>query len=65
MQPHMEIPATLEACGVPVTDLAGASIASESKSSLLHLQASRLVRLYAINASMAETIAPFVFQEAP
>lgn len=65
MQPHMEDPATLAASGAPNTDLAGASIASESKSSLLDLQASRLVRLYAINASMAETIAPFVFREAP
>ena len=30
----------------------------------LRLQASRLVRLYAINAAMAETIAPLVFLEA-
>ena len=29
--------------------------------SLLHLQASRLVRLYAINAPMAEALAPMVF----
>jgi hypothetical protein len=28
------------------------------------LQASRLVRLYAVNAAMAETIAPLVFLEA-
>ena len=33
-------------------------------SSLLTLQASRLVRLYAVNAAMAETIAPLVFLEA-
>lgn len=33
-------------------------------SSLLRLQAARLVRLYAVNASMAETIAPLVFLEA-
>jgi hypothetical protein len=63
MQPHMEDPATLAACGAPVTDLAGASICPEFKSSLLHLQASRLVRLYAVNSTMAETIAPLVFLE--
>jgi hypothetical protein len=28
-----------------------------------HLQASRLVRLYAVNAAMAEAIAPLVFLE--
>jgi hypothetical protein len=33
MQPHMENPATLAACGAPKTDLAGALITSESKSS--------------------------------
>lgn len=62
MQPHMEKPA----CGaraVPNSDLAGASINSEYKSSLIKLQASRLVRLYAVNAAMAETIAPLVFLE--
>ena len=32
--------------------------------SLLRLQASRLVRLYAVNAAMAEAIAPLVFVEA-
>jgi hypothetical protein len=32
--------------------------------SLLRLQASRLIRLYAVNASMAEAIAPLVFAEA-
>jgi hypothetical protein len=32
--------------------------------SLLHLQASRLIRLYAVNASMAEALAPLVFLEA-
>lgn len=32
--------------------------------SLLRLQASRLIRLYAVNASMAEAIAPLVFLEA-
>jgi hypothetical protein len=37
---------------------------SEPKASLLSLQASRLARLYAVNASMAETLAPLVFLEA-
>jgi hypothetical protein len=32
--------------------------------SLVRLQASRLVRLYAVNAAMAETLAPLVFLEA-
>jgi hypothetical protein len=32
--------------------------------SLIRLQASRLVRLYAVNASMAEALAPLVFVEA-
>ncbi len=31
--------------------------------SLLNLQASRLVRLYAVNAAMAEALAPLVFLE--
>lgn len=64
MQPHMETPA-LAARGAPNSDLAGASINSESiSSSLRRLQASRLARLYAVNAAMAETIAPLVFLEA-
>jgi hypothetical protein len=37
--------------------------AKESKASPLNLQVSRLVRLYAVNASMAEAIAPLVFLE--
>ena len=32
--------------------------------SLLRLQASRLIRLYAVNASMAEALAPLIFLEA-
>lgn len=32
--------------------------------SLHRLQASRLVRLYAVNAAMAEALAPLVFLEA-
>ena len=32
--------------------------------SLLRLQASRLVRLYAVNSAMAEALAPLVFVEA-
>jgi hypothetical protein len=31
----------------------------------LQLQVSRLARLYAVNAAMAETIAPLVFLEVP
>jgi hypothetical protein len=38
--------------------------ATESIAPLAILQASRLVRLYAVNASMAETLAPLVFLEA-
>lgn len=34
---------------------------SESKASPLNLQVSRLSRLYAVNTTMAETIAPLVF----
>jgi hypothetical protein len=63
MQPHMEDPATLAACGAPVTDLAGALINPEYATPHLRLQASRLVRLYAVNSAMAETIAPLVFLE--
>lgn len=64
MKPHKENPATLAACGAPNSDLAGASICSDSTSPLRRLQASRLVRLYAMNAAMAEAIAPLVFLEA-
>ncbi len=39
MKPHNGNPATPAACGAPKVDLAGASIASESKSSPLNLQA--------------------------
>jgi hypothetical protein len=63
MAPHMENPA-LAARGVPVVDIAAGKIVPESKASLLSLQASRLVRLHAVNASMAEAIAPLVFLEA-
>ena len=64
MKLHKENPATLAACGVRKTDLADASITSESNSPLLRLQASRLVRLYAVNSAMAEALAPLVFVEA-
>ena len=63
MKPHMENPA-LAGTGLPKSDLAGASICSESTSPLRRLQASRLLRLYAVNAAMAEAIAPLVFLEA-
>jgi hypothetical protein len=32
--------------------------------SLARLQASKLIRLYAVNASMAEALAPLIFLEA-
>lgn len=63
MQFQKENPATLAARGVQIVDLAGASIASESTSPLRRLQASRIARLYAVNAAMAEAIAPLVFLE--
>jgi hypothetical protein len=61
---QMENPATLAACGAPETDLAGALISPEYTALKLRLQASRLMRLYAVNAAMAEAIAPLVFLEA-
>jgi hypothetical protein len=54
-------PATLAVCGASVNDLAGASITSDNSQSTLAFQASRLVRLYAVNAAMAETLASLVF----
>jgi hypothetical protein len=60
MQPHMENPA-LAKRGVPEADLAGALINPEYATPHLRLQVSRLVRLYAVNAAMAEALAPLVF----
>jgi hypothetical protein len=37
--------------------------AKESNASPLNLQVSRLIRLYAVDVSMAEAIAPLVFLE--
>jgi hypothetical protein len=37
---------------------------AESKATPLDLQVSRLVRLYAVNGRMAETLAPLIFLEA-
>jgi len=37
---------------------------AESKASPLYLQVAKLSRLYAVNAAMAETLAPLVFLEA-
>jgi hypothetical protein len=47
--------------GDPIPNCNLAQDSAESKASLLVLQASRLVRLYAVNAAMAETLAPLVF----
>ena len=48
--------------GGPIPNCVLADIA-ELKHPCSILQASRLVRLYAVNASMAETLAPLVFLE--
>jgi hypothetical protein len=63
MTPDMEIPATLAACGALKSDLAGSSIPSDNARPLHFFQARRLIRLYAINAAIAEAIAPLVFVE--
>jgi hypothetical protein len=60
MQPNMENPAAAN-CGVPKTDLAGASIGSESISPLRKLQASRLRRIHALAHETAITIATLAF----
>ena len=57
---EMEIPATLAACGAPVTDLAGASITSDNSHDTRALQVARLTRS-AVTAAMAETLAPLAF----
>jgi hypothetical protein len=57
----MEIPATLAACGAPVTDLAGASITSDNSHSIRVLQVIRLTRRCGVDAGMAEILAPMVF----
>ena len=62
MSNQMENPAAAN-CGAPKADLAGASITTEYATPQRRLQVSRLVRLYAVNASLAETIAPLVFLE--
>jgi hypothetical protein len=54
-------PATLAACGAPVTDLAGASINPDYKSPLLTIQAAQLTRRCAISTGMAEALAPMIF----
>lgn len=61
MQPHMEDPATLAACGAPNSDLAGASICSESTALHVQLQVSLLVRRVGLDAGTAATLAPMVF----
>lgn len=63
MTPEMENPA-LAKRGVPVTDLAGASIFPEYASPLSDLQARRLTRRCAISMAMALAIAPMIHGEA-
>lgn len=63
MQPDMENPA-LAKRGVPETDLAGALINPEYATPQLHLQVSRLVRLYCVKASTAKTIAALAYGAA-
>lgn len=63
MQPHMENPA-LAGTGLPKSDLAGASICSESNSPLRKLQASRLMRRCAISFALAAAIVPYVHGDA-
>jgi hypothetical protein len=46
---------------VPVSDLAGASIDPESKSSLHDLQARAIASRCAVSATMAIVLAPFCF----
>ena len=55
----MQNPATLAACGAPVTDLAGASITSDNSHSNRALQVFRLTR----RADLASIIAPLIFGE--
>jgi hypothetical protein len=62
MVPHMENPAALETCGAPKNDLAGALITFESTSLQHQLQVIRLTRCCGVNADMAETLAPLVFE---
>ena len=49
--------------GAPIPNCVVYHDAKESKASPLNLQVSRLVRLYAVNSSLAETLAPLVFLE--
>jgi hypothetical protein len=50
--------------GGPIPNAVVFHDATESIAPLVKLQASRLVRLYAVNAAMAEALAPLVFLEA-
>jgi hypothetical protein len=47
----------------PIPKYIHAHVQTESNSSLVQLQASRLLRLYAVNGPMAEVVAPLVFLE--
>ena len=51
--------------GIPDARRNGAKLSQfELEATFVRLQANRLVRLYAVNAAMAETLAPLVFLEA-
>lgn len=63
MQPHMENPAALAACGVPEVSLAAGKIDPESNRTVIKLQASVLTRRCAISWAMAAVVAPFAFGE--
>jgi hypothetical protein len=60
---HMEIPATLAACGAPKFDQAGSSINSDNSHSTRALQVARLARRCALTAAMAAIIAPLAYGE--
>jgi hypothetical protein len=62
MMPNMENPA-LAGTGLPNSDLLTGWIVSESKPSLVDLQAVSLTRRCAITAAMAAVVAPLVFGE--
>jgi hypothetical protein len=50
--------------GEPIPNVVPCQNIAEFTETALALQVSRLARLYAVNAAMAETLAPLVFLEA-